>query len=67
MLLFFCLGVCRKVKPSYGKRGHSHNDGDATMGTVNTVLVTKSIQSFEVFSKLVKEALVTQVSFIILV
>ncbi len=31
------------------------------MGTVNTVLVTKSIQNFEVFSKLVKQALVTQV------
>ena len=54
-------GVCRKVKPSFCERGHSHNDEDATMGTVNTVLATKSIQNFEVFSKLVKQALVTQV------
>jgi len=29
------LGMCRKVKASYGQRGHGHNDGDARMGDVN--------------------------------
>ena len=53
------IGVCRKVKPSYGQRGH---DGDARMGDVNDVLVVTDVTCFEVFSSTVKQALHSQVS-----
>jgi len=56
------IGVCRKIKPSYGQRGHGHNDGDARMGDVNEVLVVTDVTCFEVFSSTVKQALHSQVS-----
>lgn len=57
------LGVCRKVKPSYGERGHGHNDGDARMGDVNRDLVITDVTDFEVFSQTVKHALQSHVSY----
>ena len=59
------LGVCRKVKPSYGQRGHGHNDGDARMGDANRILVITDVTSFDVFSRTVKQALISQVSYFI--
>ena len=32
------LGICRKVKVSYGERGHGHGDNDANMGNTRRVV-----------------------------
>ena len=56
--------MCRKVKASYGQRGHGHNDGDARMGDVNRIMVITDVTSFEVFSRTVKKALRSQVKFL---
>ena len=31
----FILGVCRKIKASYGQRGHGHSDNDANVGNIS--------------------------------
>ena len=55
------IGICKKVKPSYGYRSHCHNDNDARIGMANKSLVTASVPSFTVFKELMNKTFADKV------
>ena len=56
------LGICQKVKPTYGKRGHCHARIDALLGQGSTAIVSKAIPSFSVFQTLMENAFTEMVN-----